>query len=89
MVAYGITADAVDKYSRISEPVATKCLEKVTLGSIHAYGNEYLRSLRSRYQSVLKQKGDKWWIGKANGKIVPKHMLDSIVEWTTDCRPWF
>ncbi|CAM8934195.1 unnamed protein product [Rhodiola kirilowii] len=43
MLAYGIAADAVDEYVRISESTARLALTKFTKGIINQFGSEYMR----------------------------------------------
>ncbi|CAM8972205.1 unnamed protein product [Rhodiola kirilowii] len=43
MLAYGIAADAVDEYVRISESTARLSLTKFTKGIINQFGSEYMR----------------------------------------------
>ncbi|CAM8922567.1 unnamed protein product [Rhodiola kirilowii] len=43
MLAYGIAADAVDEYVRISESTTRLSLTKFTKGIINQFGSEYMR----------------------------------------------
>ncbi|XP_020989104.1 uncharacterized protein LOC110276534 [Arachis duranensis] len=43
MLAYGVTADAVDDYMRIGESTTIECLKKFVEGVISVFQDEYLR----------------------------------------------
>ena len=43
MLAYGVAADQVDEYLRISESTARKALTHFTKGIINQFGQHYLR----------------------------------------------
>ena len=47
MLAYGVSADAVDDYVRIGESTAIECLKKFVTDVILVFENEYLRKPNS------------------------------------------
>ncbi|XP_074356458.1 uncharacterized protein LOC141696176 [Apium graveolens] len=47
MLAYGVSADAVDDYVRIGESTAVECLKKFTAAVCTVFEGEYLRKLNS------------------------------------------
>jgi len=47
MLAYGVSGDFMDKYLRIAENTATKCLRKFVKSIISIYSDKYLRSPNS------------------------------------------
>ena len=58
MLAYGISADAVDDYVRIGETTAIECLKKFVSDVITIFGGEYLRKPNSNDVQRLLQMGE-------------------------------
>ena len=55
VLAYGVSADAVDDYVRIGESTAIECLEKFVEDVILVFESEYLRKPNSNdIQRLLK-----------------------------------
>ena len=74
MLAYGVSADAVDDYVRIGESTAIECLEKFVEDVILVFESEYLRKPNSNdIQRLLKMGEDRGFPG----------MMGSI-----DCMHW-
>ena len=74
MLAYGVSADAVDDYVRIGESTAIECLKKFVTGVIFIFESEYLRKPNSNdVQRLLKMGEDRGFDG----------MMGSI-----DCMHW-
>ena len=58
MLAYGVSADAVDDYVRIGETTAIECLKKFVSNIIMIIENEYLRKPNSNDVERLLQMGE-------------------------------
>ncbi|XP_074325375.1 uncharacterized protein LOC141662739 [Apium graveolens] len=58
MLAYGISADAVDDYVRIGETTAIECLKRFVSGVITIFEGEYLRTPNSNDVQRLLQMGE-------------------------------
>ncbi|XP_074336574.1 uncharacterized protein LOC141673730 [Apium graveolens] len=57
MLAYGVSADAVDDYVRIGESIAVECLKKFVSDVIMLFKGEYLRKPNSNDVQRLLQMG--------------------------------
>ena len=74
MLAYGVSADAVDDYVRIGESTTIECLEKFVEDVILVFKTEYLRKPNSNdVQHLLQMVKDRGFPG----------MMESI-----DCLYW-
>ncbi|XP_074336252.1 uncharacterized protein LOC141673406 [Apium graveolens] len=58
MLAYGISADAVDDYVHIGESTAVECLKKIVSNVIMIFESEYLRKPNSDDVQRLLQMGE-------------------------------
>jgi hypothetical protein len=43
MIAYGVPADAMDDYVRMSESTALQCLKKIVVAVVEVFGPKYLK----------------------------------------------
>jgi hypothetical protein len=65
MLCYGIPADAVDEYCKISETVDQNSLDAFTMAVVEAYSEQFLRPPSpANIESVLESNAKNGWIGQ-------------------------
>lgn len=65
LLAYGIAADAIDEYCRISESLVNECLTAFVEGVINLYGSIYLRApTPADISKIQKMNSDLGWPGQ-------------------------
>ena len=73
MLAYGMVADQVDEYLRMSESTSRKSLLRFTVGVINAFGEEYLRRPTPTDLQRLLQRGEQGGFPSMMGNIDCMH----------------
>ena len=73
MLAYGVSADAVDDYVRIGESTLVNCLKKFVYNVIMIFESEYLRKLNANDREHLLQMGEARDFPSMMGSIVCMH----------------
>jgi hypothetical protein len=80
ILAYGLPADAVDKYVQITKSIAHESLEYFCRAVISAFGKEYLRSPNTADVAHLLQEGEACGFSGMLGSIDYMH-------WEWSCCP--
>ena len=97
MLAYGVAADAVDEYIRMSELLARECLEHVVDAIVLTYEDQYLRApTPADIDRIQQRNATAGWPGLAfsidsmhwEWKVVPNHWQGNIPV-SHVCQRWY